>query len=266
MSAFCIWCGNPSVGKGSIEHIIPKAIGCPDGFELKNGEVCRNCNNGLGHLDQAVVADFEVPALIAGVPRGRLKGPEIHSFGNTFAHQHALRGTEIFINMDPKPITLENGLTLGGFKGRERDLRWKLTVDGKQATASSGFEFGRSPKVARALYKIGLSWVAYSCGAKVARNLICSDIGAFVKKGYPVRPVFMFSEADSNQYRHQFSNHIEKSSRLVATTFRLGHSRFFIDLTSDLSFSAEWYAATLSLHGEHGWTTLPPSWEPERLS
>jgi len=259
----CIWCGNSSIGKQSIEHIVPKAIGCPDGFVLKNGEVCKNCNNGMGHLDQALIGDFEIPALIAGVPRGNDKGPRVHSYGNTFAHQSA-QGTELFINMDAKAIVLKNGFELGGFKGRERDLKWKLSVNGNEVKATGQFYFGKSPKVARSLYKIGLSWVAYSLGSNVARTLIQSSIGSFVKKGYPVRPVFLYSIDDPNRYRHEFSGHITKDGKLVATSFVLaGCAKFVIDLTDDLSFSDVFYRASISMLGTESWTKLPPTWIPK---
>lgn len=51
----CIWC-RQSVKDRIPEHIIPEAIGCPDGMVLDRGEVCGECNHRLAKLDR-VLAD-----------------------------------------------------------------------------------------------------------------------------------------------------------------------------------------------------------------
>jgi hypothetical protein len=77
----CIWCLNEST-VNHVEHIVPEALGCPDNFVLTNEEVCIKCNNGLGHIDQAVIDDFDFPAFMAGIPRKGGKPPIISSRGN----------------------------------------------------------------------------------------------------------------------------------------------------------------------------------------
>jgi hypothetical protein len=64
----CIWCLRENSSR-AIEHIIPDALGCPEEFVLTAGVVCEKCNNRLGQVDQAVIADLEISAFQAGVPR-----------------------------------------------------------------------------------------------------------------------------------------------------------------------------------------------------
>lgn len=63
----CIWCKRP-VRKTNIEHILPESLGCPPQFVLQ-GCVCMSCNNSLGHVDQALLKQFEIVAFMHGVPR-----------------------------------------------------------------------------------------------------------------------------------------------------------------------------------------------------
>jgi HNH endonuclease len=62
----CIWCTKLNAST-AVEHIIPEALGCPNGFVLKDGAVCESCNNNLGHLDQAVLDEFDMLVFLAGV-------------------------------------------------------------------------------------------------------------------------------------------------------------------------------------------------------
>lgn len=63
----CIWCKR-SDGLLSLEHVFPEGLGCPDGFVLRAGEVCKTCNNELAHLDQAVIDELDVIGYMNDVP------------------------------------------------------------------------------------------------------------------------------------------------------------------------------------------------------
>lgn len=95
----CIWCKKTNQPP-SVEHIIPEVVGCPDGFVLNNGEVCRPCNNRLGHADRAIAHEFDFVLHHFNVPRKRGKPPEIRSRGNVVATSAP---REISFNMVQRP-------------------------------------------------------------------------------------------------------------------------------------------------------------------
>lgn len=74
----CLWCGSEEF-RPSIEHILPEALACPPGFVLRDC-VCRPCNNGLAHIDQALLKKFELVTFIKGVRRKKGKPPSVVSW------------------------------------------------------------------------------------------------------------------------------------------------------------------------------------------
>jgi HNH endonuclease len=67
----CIWCQQSPFGH-HVEHVIPEALGGPPGLGLTSAVICVDCNNGLGHLDQAVCDEFDFSAFMARVPRKKV--------------------------------------------------------------------------------------------------------------------------------------------------------------------------------------------------
>src|SRR5918995_740309 len=116
----CIWCKKPNVDT-DIEHIIPEALGCPEGFVLTAGAVCGSCNNNLGHLDQAVIDEFDIPAFIAGVRGKRGRPPKINSRGNMFG-TWGESGPVIHVNMGRNPIKAEGGHLLAAPGKSKRNI------------------------------------------------------------------------------------------------------------------------------------------------
>jgi len=94
----CIWCTKLNSDK-DIEHIFPEAIGCPKGFHLEGGVVCKFCNNSLAYLDQAVTSEFEIPAFMVNVIGKKNKSPKISSYGN-LKGEYINSEKTFFINMD----------------------------------------------------------------------------------------------------------------------------------------------------------------------
>lgn len=148
----CIWCKKKS-NTGSIEHIIPEALGCPDGFYLKDGAVCRRCNNGLAYLDKAVVDEFDILAFWSGVPRKKKKSPVVNSRGN-FLGQYLQGNKTLFVNMDREPITIE-GHRIAGYGKSKRNIKASFDVVGIKAKVSFTVKFGDNPKFVRGILKIG---------------------------------------------------------------------------------------------------------------
>lgn len=257
----CIWCGEDSAGKQSVEHIVPEAIGCPPGFVLANGEVCTKCNNWFGHIDQALIADMEMFAALAGVPRKR-SGAGIFSYGNIRAR--TIDGhLSYFINMDPKPVRLIDGMQLGGYKGRDRDVAATMTREADKVKVDFSVDFGRNINVRRAIFKIAINWVARELGSIAAREIVESDIGKFVKSGVPDCSIILVSpSSEPKKYQHKFSRIWRSTSGGLVCDFRLGHIEFIVDLQQGQSSFELICSKMYEAYGAIGWTTLPPTWKP----
>lgn len=186
----CIWCLSASY-KPSLEHIVPDAIGCPEGFVLRDG-VCAACNNGLGHLDQALLRQFEVQAFLCGIPRKGGRRPSLESWAG-LAGRWTPDGPELHLNAGPdaqeaygrrlSPASASTGI---------RDASVK--VDGAEATTRFSMAFGADPKFTRAIYKIALGTVAYFLGVEAAASTPFDPVRAFVRKGEGPFRVLLLSE------------------------------------------------------------------------
>jgi hypothetical protein len=228
----CIWClGN--VVKDNIEHIIPEALGCPDRFHLV-GCVCELCNNSLGHLDQAVVDDFDIPAFMAGVRRKKGRMPQVFNRGN-FVAKHTDEGPTFLINMERNEVHGKHNTHLARFGASKRNIRASFDVNGKFANIKFSTKIGESPKFVRGIYKIAFSSLAYFIGADEAVNQKYSQIRDFVRKGEGTRKIIMISPEDT-QYRNQ----VWPPYRSIATGeyaigFRLSMIEFIVDLTPNMT-------------------------------
>lgn len=151
----CIWCLSEfGEAEKTVEHIIPEGLGCPPDFLLRNGEVCGHCNNGLGHLDQVLIDNFDFHAFLAGIPRKGGRPPALLNRGN-------VRGTVIdgkptlHFNLEQYPIPLEDGTNLAPKRNSKRNVDASIRRQGNFGVVNYKLEFGNDPKFVRALYKVG---------------------------------------------------------------------------------------------------------------
>jgi len=254
MNGGCIWCLGPASG-GHDEHIIPEALGCPDGFILPGDVVCRSCNNGLAHLDQAVADEFDFFSFGAGIPRKRGRAPAIKSRGNAIATIEPTGPTYSF-NMESYPVTAHDGTTLAPFKGGQRNIRVNCSKGGQEATLSFNISIGDNPKFIRGLTKIALSSLAYFVGASVARSSRFDAIREFVIKGKGVRYV-MVKAPESNEYSNcAWVPYLSESGDYVCI-FRIAVCEFVVDLGPTQSALTELEVKACEIYGETGWSILP---------
>jgi hypothetical protein len=236
---------------------VPEAIGCPEDLVLRAGEVCGSCNHGLAHIDQALVNDLEVFALMAGVPRKRGRPAKVSSYRNL---QAEIRDghTSFFFNMDPTTALINPNRRVPGFRGGSRDVRAQFQRTGNTATITFPLEFGRSPKVARALVKLGAEYLCWAAGHERAAQAIAGPITDFVVRGIGDRPVILFG-SDLTKYQHHFGHIGAIDGSGLYCAFRLAHFHVMVDLSRDL-LAFERIAAHLYVTlGTVGWSTLPPS-------
>ncbi len=177
----CIWCLKP-IRKGSEEHVLPDALGCPPQLILPVG-VCMACNNGLGHVDQALIRQFEIAAFVKGVRRKKGKPPAINMWA-PIKGQYVDGQPEIHLNAGPQTIeTLGRQLPAASAANGITKVSFDAPAVGQQATITFTQEMGREPKLARALLKVALGSVAIHWGLEQARDPRFDAVRAFVKKG-----------------------------------------------------------------------------------
>lgn len=247
----CIWCQR-SNQPASIEHIIPEAIGCPEGFVLRNGEVCRKCNNGLASLDQALAQEFDILSFMAGVPRKRGRKPKVDSRGNFVAYRTE-SGPVIAINMDPTPVTTPDGVRVAARGGSSRNIAGTLKKAGNIGEVRFGTTIGTSPLFSRATHKIALGAVAYFFGSEVALNPEFDPVREFVVSGKGNRSIIMISTSDS-AYRNTVWRPSPGSDVLC---FRLATMDFFVDISPTQTVMPTLVRELKQKKGNKGWTVLP---------
>ena len=248
----CIWCLKQNQD-AAVEHIIPEALWCPDELVLTGGVVCKSCNNGLGHLDQAVSADLDFIAFQAGIRRKKGRPPAIDSRGNVRGTLEP-SGPTLTFNMDHAPVTAHDGSTLGGYRGRGRNVRAKLQRHDKLAEVTFDVPFGGTDKFVRGIVKIGFSLLAFRVGADQVLDAHFDAVRHFVRGGEGVRHIVVSTDEDA-RYRHQVTPFTFRESGEHAMAFRLGLPEFLIEFSPEDRFPDLVMLAQESRRGR--WTVLP---------
>lgn len=256
--ARCIWC--KSVGTpAALEHIIPEALGCPEGFVLSGGTVCRACNNGLSHLDQAVIHELDILTYMAGVPRKKGRAPEIRGRGNIIGTREP-DGYTISINMERYPVKAHDGSRLGAFGKSDRNIGATLERDGQFAKIAFSTTIGQNPKFVRGILKIALSSLTYFLGEEAALSEDFDPVRTFVQHGAGGRPIFLMPST-SGGYVNQVWPPYQSGSGEYAITFRLAVIEFCVDLSPKLALFSVLKTKAFEAYGSSGWTYLPVDFE-----
>lgn len=250
----CIWCKGVNAST-AVEHIIPEALGCPEGFVLSDGTVCQSCNNGLAHLDQAVIEDFDILAFMNGVPRKKGRPPEIRSRGNMIGTRGP-DGNEFSINMERYPVIAHEGTKLGAFGKSDRNIQASFKRDGQTAEISFSTSIGSKPKFVRGIAKIGLSTLAYFLGGELALSDDFDSVRKFVREGTGDRPVLL-KLVTTGGYLNQAWPPYKSETGEYAVTFRLASIEFCVDLTPKSTLFPMLKEKAIEMYGESGWTYLP---------
>jgi hypothetical protein len=251
----CIWCKKPN-SDTDIEHIIPEALGCPDGFVLSDGAVCGNCNNNLGHLDQAVIDEFDIPAFMAGVRRKRGRPAKINSRGNLLG-TWSDSGPVLHINVGRKPVRAKGGHVLTAYGKSRRNVKASLRRFGNLADVSFQTKLGAGSKFVRGIMKIAFSSLAFFFGPPEVLRDHFDPIRQFVIDGYGVRKVLWMATSDK-----QFRNEVwpplrHESGDYYAIVFRLDSVEFIVDLSPDMRLFPIYKDKAYELYGSEGWSWLP---------
>jgi len=196
----CIWCKRPA-RRASLEHILPDSLGCPPGFWLQDC-VCMACNNGLGHVDQALLREFEIIAFIHGVPRKGGKPPAINSW-SAIRGRYGPNGPELCLNAGPQMVEAW-GANLRAASPRNgiESVTAGPMIAGQEGEVKFNQRFGSDPKFRRAVHKVALGSLAYYLGANAALQDGYDPVRAFVREGIGEFDVLMMPGDLGN--RHYF--------------------------------------------------------------
>lgn len=249
----CIWC--KEVGTHSVEHIFPEALGCPPEFVLTGGVVCRACNNGLAHLDRAVIDDFDVIAYLSNVPRKRGRPPKVQNRGNMIGTKGP-GGNEISINMESYSVIAHDGTRLGPFKNSSRNIQASIKPDGPVAEVSFKTPIGQNPKFVRGIVKIALSSLAYFLGGETALSDEFDPVRTFVLTGKDNRPILLMKSTSTN-YHNYASPPFKSETGEYVVGFRLAVIEFIVDLSPSITRFPVVKRKMAELYGDKGWACLP---------
>jgi hypothetical protein len=250
----CIWC-KAIDAPPSVEHIIPEALGCPPDFELTGGVVCMACNNGLGHIDSALVDEFDFVLFGANIPRKGGRTPEVRSRGNVIARR-GTDGPEIHFNMEPHPVAGPRGETLSPYKGKPRNIKAQFEVVGMVAKVGFEVPFGQGPKFIRGLHKIALSSLVYFLGPELALESKFDAVRRYVRHGEGKRQV-LFRPADDKGYAHHVNAPYTSGSGNYLVGMRIGIVEFLVDLSPTMSVLPVLHQKSLEIPPTYHW--LPPT-------
>ncbi len=216
--------------------------------------MCRSCNNGLAHLDQAVIDDFDMAAFLANVPRKGGRPPVVKGRGNLVATRGRC-GLEISINMDPVTNVAHDGSALGAFGRSRRNVKASLVRNRNTVRVSYSTPIGQNPKFVRGITKIAFSSFAYFQGPEIALQEQFSPVRAFVRNGIGKRPVLMMFGEDT-RYSNRAWPPYESETGEYTITFRLAAAEFLVDLSPTLSLSILFEKKLAEVCDEKSWTWM----------
>lgn len=245
----CLWCGATRYAP-SREHIVPEALGCPEALVLTEG-VCERCNNGLGHVDQALVRQFEVQTVMNGIRRKKGKPPTISGWG-PLRGKHGPEGPSIHLNAGPGDVMLD-GRPLKALGGETGIHSFSMTRDGPEAIIRFSMDIGRDPKLLRALYKIGLEMVALYHGPAVALETRFDRARAFVTNGCGLFDALILDAETGGD--HQFVAPFAEGDSMLAPIALFGVG-FILDLTPMQPGLARAEERLRAEQGSIGWARL----------
>lgn len=248
----CIWCGIAKF-EPSLEHILPEALGCPPGFVLAN-DVCKKCNNQFGHLDQALLRQFELITFLGNVPRKRGKAPSLDNW-SSIAGRKTDTGPQLHINGGPGSFEALSK-TLKPIQ-ETRDIE-NLSFQTSNGTATVKFSqrFGDDPKFVRALYKVAFGAAVFWHGPVIGSGTGMTAVRKFVRKGKGQFSAILIG--GSGRHDHYFGPpYGGRDTYYWAVGMRIFGIEFVMDFDPEQRLIAK-MKDQLTTQGYKNWTILPP--------
>jgi hypothetical protein len=220
-----------------------------------DGQVCKKCNNNLGHLDQALTDEFDIVAYMADVRRKKGKSPAIFNRGNLVG-KYTEKGKTIFINMENCPVKSLDGSSIGGYGKSKRNIKAKLKIEKPFAEISFDVTFGANQKFVRGIYKVAFSSFAYFLGREIALREEYDPIREYVMHGKGKRKILILKCSDES-YRNQVWAPYSAENEAYVIVLRLAFVEIVVDLTPNQSFFPRIFEEAKKMYGTTDWSFLP---------
>lgn len=251
----CIFCLRDST-EAPPEHIIPESLGCPEAAILRMGEVCEECNHGMGHLDQALGDSFDMARLIAGQPGKKGRGTRVTGRSN-FRARVARRHATIEVNLGPGDITLPDGHVLKAPDNSPTSVHVEVTSDGVTWSAKHRAQALHHPKFVRAMHKVAVETIASMLGRSAALDASLDEARRYVFTGDAEmsRGVLCFPPPAEWRYENRLWPPY-KGPEGLAVAVRLAGFEFAVDCTPKQYALARMLDALSFAGYDRGWTVV----------
>jgi len=198
----CIWCLKN--GRSSVEHIVPEVLGCPPGFVLKRGEVCKACNSSLlSPLDAALGESFDMIRVLNRVTGKRKRPPKITGRTNLRGFAPHKGPVVLQLNMEQRSVDGDIFGAIPPSDGSHRDVHGTFAREGQLCRCSITTTIGDHPDFSRALHKIALEWFVKLTSWDNVLDARFNVIRDFVLLNNGCREILMFTP-ENWSYRHEF--------------------------------------------------------------
>lgn len=250
----CMWCKHRS-REWAIEHIIPEGIGCQADFVLTEGQVCRNCNNGLGHVDQALLDSFDFPRFIANQTQKGNRPPAVLSRPNFKAYSSRPEN-EVLINAGRTPVKTRTGDVLSPPRGKRGEVRCEIEVHGGLATGRIRMEVGHHPKLSRAVHKVALESLSFFLGNEASWDDRYDAVRDYVRENKGSRLILLIFPHEW-KYQHEVWPPWVDQDGNHAVLMQLCGIEFVVDLSPSQKYLPQLKDQLRAEHGDQGWTWAP---------
>jgi hypothetical protein len=252
----CIWC--LKAGPKSKEHIVPEVLGCPPGFVLNRGEVCKGCNNGaLAKLDAVLGESFDFLRVWGRVPGKNGKPPRITGRTNLRGVATRRGHVELHFNLEKHAVPGGPLGTIPPASGSHRDVAGSMSREGDVATTSMQFTIGGHPDFGRAIHKIAFEWLVRLVSWEQVLDSDYGPIRSHVLEGLGNRQVLMLVPEDWRYY-HEFPNRVwHDTEGCPLVEFILCGIPLVVSLGPGQATIQRIKGDLLRQRGESGWTCLP---------
>jgi len=250
----CIYCLTHSTSAPP-EHVIPEVLGCPEGAILRSGEVCKQCNNGLAHLDTALADSFDIARFFANQPSKRGKGPSVTGRSN-FVVSSEKGKPVIHVNLGPGDVTLPGGRILKAPRKGKDSVRGSMRIDGRIVSMHFEAQAFQNPKLSRALHKVAIGSIAVTLNRETALAPSLNEARSFALKGEGLKRRICFQKPKSNpRYTNQlFPPYKAENGYLVVV--KLCGFEFVVDCTPEQTALPKLFETTKKVDPSVEWVVL----------
>jgi len=144
--------------------------------------MCKECNNGLAHLDVALADSFDFARFFVNQPSKKGQGPSVTGRSNLLA---TVRDGEpvIQVNLGPGDVKLPDGRFLKAPTNSTHSVKAQMKQIGAQVEVHFEAQAFQNPKFSRAAHKVAIGVIAATLGREAALSHSLNPAREFVLSG-----------------------------------------------------------------------------------